>query len=56
MLDCRRCKEKDCSCRTDLLRALELIADYSSKMLADEIEELLQNGLAECEDFENEDE
>lgn len=54
MLDCRRCKVKDCDCKTDLLRALELIGIYSPNRLVDEIEELLQNGLEECEDYESE--
>lgn len=54
MLDCRNCKVEDCDCKTDLLKALELIDNYASRNLVVEIEELLQNGLEECEDYESE--
>lgn len=52
MLDCRRCKVKDCDCRRDLLKALNLISNYGSEDLVDEIEELLEFGLAECDDYD----
>lgn len=55
MLDCRNCMVKKCDCRTDLLRALNIISNYGSEDLVDEVEELLEQGLAECDDYEAED-
>lgn len=52
MLDCRVCKVKHCDCRMDLLKALELINNYGSDDLVDEIENLLEYGLSECDDYE----
>lgn len=55
MLDCRRCKVKDCDCGRYLLGALNIISNYGSEDLVDEVEELLEQGLAECDDYEAED-
>lgn len=52
MLDCRRCKHKDCGFKEDIFKAIETIESYTNYRVAEKIEEMIENATEDCEDFE----
>ena len=52
MLDCRKCKHKDCDFKKEIFSAIKTIGSYTTHRIEEEIEEMIENTTESCEDFE----
>ena len=52
MLECRNCKYTDCDFRNDILKAINTIGLYVNDRAADKIEEIIEDAIEPCKDFE----
>ena len=52
MLDCRRCKYKNCDFKKDIFDAIETIGSYTNYKVEEAIEKMIEDTTEDCEDFE----
>lgn len=52
MLDCRKCKYTDCDFKKEIFNAIDTIKSYTNYRVAEEIEEMIENTIEYCQDFE----
>ena len=52
MLSCKKCVYNDCDCKADLIKALNLIYEYVPLTVIQAIEDIVEDCLPTCEDYE----
>ena len=52
MLDCRKCKHKDCTFKKDIFIAIKIIGSYTNREVEEAIEIMIENATESCPDFE----
>lgn len=54
MLDCRQCKvtKKECEFKYDIYKALNIIDEYVPSEVTKKIENLIQDAIGTCDDYE----
>lgn len=52
MLDCRRCKYKDCNFKKEIFSAIKTIGGYTNYKVEEAIEKMIEDATESCGDFE----
>ena len=52
MLDCRKCRYKDCDFKKEIFSAIKTIGSYTNYEVEEAIEIMIKNATESCEDFE----
>lgn len=55
MLDCRKCKYKDCDFKEDIFKAIKTIGSYTNHVVEEAIEKIIEDATESCQDFEKDD-